>query len=1062
MEEPDTGQTAAPPAPAPDSGGDVSADAAPAAEGPVSHRIGEGKAGVAPVLPDGIDGYAVPAVVSEPVARYLGALEAVAISESLDLVLTELPTPKRLGSPKSVRVDGDATKTSGPVSSSRGGDGSSDSADGPDDPPQPLAPPFTTTFPSTDFDDNIPNNPPGFIFIPPDSSGAAGPDHVVSVVNTSIQFHTKAGVPLLDSVPGAPITGVSLASFFAPLVPLNATFDPKVIYDQHAGRFVVVTLEVTHTVFGDPADTSRILVAVSDDSDPTGTWFYTAIASALTFFNIPLGATVGHWADYPGFAVDEEVVYINANMFTFFSTGFGAFGGTRLWVIDKFAGAGGGFYGGGSATVSLFDPYAAASPNCFTGFPACGTTQPAHVFGLPSSAAPNVGTWLTLFSGLTGGGSEFLQVMRFDDPVGPGTPTFVGPTFTSMGNIDDLGGALPDAPQFDVLGDGAPSPPRAIETNDRRTLHSVWRDDGLFVTTTIDPEVGDPNDGDATAHWIHLDTSTLAGAPPPVPLVDQGDIGGEDIPDISGSDSKHTFFPAIAVTSGGDIAVGFSASGATIHPGSYYTTHLATDPPGSNSGSTVLAAGTDEYVRTFDSIIDGCDSPPADNRWGDYSGAAVDPDDGCFWIYNQHAGTRGTSTMGGCNGAPSQEDGRWFTTFGRACACGGAETLTTGAWKQVSLPCDPGTKDTVADVFGDDLGGTYDVNWVVYRRDEATTSYVKLVTGDSLAVGEGYWIKSNLGSQSVGMEGASNFAADIPLTGVAAPPGSGCASSAGQCNKVGHPHNFDVCWADVLVDDGGVIKDLATVDPGTCQTTGAGCIMSRVAHKWTGASYAPFDGATPGMEGTLTPWDGFWVSANKPGIELRIPATPGGPGPPCGPPALTGAPAAGTSAPTAAAATRPDGTWYVRLTAESGDLVDASNVFGQAPASRQGYDAFDLRELAPFGSDYLTIVFAKTHWGAKAGDYSSDFRGLGSRRRLMNWRFEVRSSDPGARVELRWEGPAGRLRRSRLVDGETGEVIRPGRDGSYAFTMTGPSRRFRWTLHQWPRPGLRRSQASGR
>ena len=127
-----------------------------------------------------------------------------------------------------------------------------------------AAPASTVDFDSLDFDDNSANSG-GFLFIPPDPIGAAGPDHLVSVVNVSIQFHTKAGAGLLDAVAGAPVTGVSLASFFAPLAPVNFTFDPKVIYDQHAGRFVVVTLERQDVLLGDPADTSRILVAVSDD-----------------------------------------------------------------------------------------------------------------------------------------------------------------------------------------------------------------------------------------------------------------------------------------------------------------------------------------------------------------------------------------------------------------------------------------------------------------------------------------------------------------------------------------------------------------------------------------------------------------------------------------------------------------------------------------------------------------------------------------------------------------------------------------------------------------------------
>ena len=48
------------------------------------------------------------------------------------------------------------------------------------------------------------------------------------------------------------------------------------------------------------------------------------------------------------------------------------------------------------------------------------------------------------------------------------------------------------------------------------------------------------------------------------------------------------------------------------------------------------------------------------NRWGDYSGASIDPSDGSFWIFNEYAMSRGTSFGG--------EDGRWKTAWGNFAA----------------------------------------------------------------------------------------------------------------------------------------------------------------------------------------------------------------------------------------------------------------------------------------------------------------------------------------------------------------------------------------------------------
>jgi hypothetical protein len=331
-----------------------------------------------------------------------------------------------------------------------------------------------------------------------------------------------------------------------------------------------------------------------------------------------------------------------------------------------------------------------------------------------------------------------------------------------------------------------------------------------------------------------------------------------------------------------------------------------------------------------------------------------------------------------------------------------------------------------------------------------------LAITDSLGVGEGYWIITNQAAQSVTIEGASNVVTDVPLVGVTAAAPGGCASSAGRCNKAGHPHNFDVCWSSVEVIDGASTLSLAAADPdGICQTTGGTtCIMSRIAHKWTGAGYAPFDGITPGMSGTLVPWDGFWVSANKPGIKLRVPATPASCGAPAAPASAGASTASATSAGTSAsAALRSRSDWFIRLVATSGDLVDRNNVFGQLSDSVEGYDSHDLLELDPDLGDHLTIVFPHLEWGINAGNYASDYRSF--RLRLNRWDFEVHSSDPVAQVVLSWESAANKLRNSVLTDRDTHKRIHPRADGSYVFNMNGNTRAFTWTLigrQNKPRP----------
>src|SRR5262245_173231 len=58
-------------------------------------------------------------------------------------------------------------------------------------PVDPYAPPLGGTIEAINFDAQASSS--GFYNIPPDNSAAAGPSHVVNVVNTVIQWFTKAG-----------------------------------------------------------------------------------------------------------------------------------------------------------------------------------------------------------------------------------------------------------------------------------------------------------------------------------------------------------------------------------------------------------------------------------------------------------------------------------------------------------------------------------------------------------------------------------------------------------------------------------------------------------------------------------------------------------------------------------------------------------------------------------------------------------------------------------------------------------------------------------------------------
>src|SRR5207237_9700306 len=84
-----------------------------------------------------------------------------------------------------------------------------------------------------------------------------------------------------------------------------------------------------------------------------------------------------------------------------------------------------------------------------------------------------------------------------------------------------------------------------------------------------------------------------------------------------------------AMDQSGDMAVGFSASSASIVPGIRYAGRLVSDPANDlTQGEATLFAGAGSQTGTS-------------SRWGDYSDITVDPSDDCTFWYTQeyyHAG----------------------------------------------------------------------------------------------------------------------------------------------------------------------------------------------------------------------------------------------------------------------------------------------------------------------------------------------------------------------------------------------------------------------------------------
>ncbi len=184
----------------------------------------------------------------------------------------------------------------------------------------PLAPGLVTGFEGVDNG----GQPDGFLHRPPDPIMAAGPNHVVTVVNSTLDIYDKTGTPLMET---------SLASWFSSLTPPGGPFDPKIVYDAQTGHWLLIALA------SDFSSQAVYLLSVSQTNDPTGPWWNYSISSVSA-----LGGSA--WGDYEDIGFDGNPtgsVYISSNQFSFAG---GVFTTAQVLAISKTE-----LYAGASLTV---------------------------------------------------------------------------------------------------------------------------------------------------------------------------------------------------------------------------------------------------------------------------------------------------------------------------------------------------------------------------------------------------------------------------------------------------------------------------------------------------------------------------------------------------------------------------------------------------------------------------------------------------------------------------------------------------------------------------------------
>lgn len=400
---------------------------------------------------------------------------------------------------------------------------------------------------------------PGIFFdslIPPNPTIAAGPGHLLALTNGTVAVFLKDGTIASQT---------TLADFFQSVAaPSDFITDPRALFAS--GRFFVSVASRRSSPFA-----AFFLLAVSASSDPTEDWNFYALNAATD--NI---TPTNNFADLPGLGVDDNAIYLTANMFD--ATSF-LYQGAKIRVVKKaplLAGAAAGFFDfsdvrvNGSRVSSL---------------------QPAQSVG----ASP----------------AEFLMNTRFPDACSVTVwrvtnPPNTDPTlFVADLSVGGDCGAPPNAAQ-----QGATT---RIESGGPRAINAVWRAGSLWGAAVVAHNWG--SGGVAAIRLFQIDVSTF----PSLKIT-------QDV--LQGTDGVDVFYPVVGLDGGGNAALVFNQSSPSEYVSVRFAGQTASAPRNTLLASTTLKSGEATYV-----VLDAASR----NRWGDYNGISLDPVTGTFWVIGEYA-----------------------------------------------------------------------------------------------------------------------------------------------------------------------------------------------------------------------------------------------------------------------------------------------------------------------------------------------------------------------------------------------------------------------------------------
>ncbi|MBI5593205.1 MAG: hypothetical protein HY881_22300 [Deltaproteobacteria bacterium] len=278
-------------------------------------------------------------------------------------------------------------------------------------------------------------------YIPPDPIIAAGPNHVLLMVNSSLSIYDKNGTSLLNSTLGDWFSSLNLDT--------NVIFDPKCVYDPWSNRYIVLAVS-----FNSKTQTSYYLIAVSQTSDATGNWWKWKLDATLNG-----NTAANNTADYPQIGYDSSQsgnIYITSNQFD----AQNVFQYAKLRVLKKSQ-----LYSGSALTWNDFWNLKNGDASLVQ------TLQPVHT---QSTTVPE--WFVCTVNPVFGSGISLFQL----------DPTASAPSLTLSGTVSTYTYIIP--PNAKQKGGGM-----RIDTGDCRLLNAIYQNDKIYTTTVSAYNWGNAN-----------------------------------------------------------------------------------------------------------------------------------------------------------------------------------------------------------------------------------------------------------------------------------------------------------------------------------------------------------------------------------------------------------------------------------------------------------------------------------------------------------------------------------------------------------------------------------------